>query len=195
MFNTRNLLATAALSLCAFTSPLSLADDNTAGAQFSFFDFNAPDVKNVKGVRFVPIYGKTGTVTGVDFGLVAYSELENVNGVVFPLVIGANHISGDMKGVAFGVFGNHKGNDIGANLHLINLTNNVKGANVGAVNYSTGYTYFDWSIANFSKKSNVQLGIFNSTDEIKGVQIGLLNCAKNGFLRCFPFVNWAKSSK
>ncbi|NMR95175.1 phaC PHA synthase, partial [Vibrio parahaemolyticus] len=28
--------------------------------------------------------------------------------------------------------------------------------------------------------------------QIDGVQIGLLNCADNGFFKCFPLINFAK---
>ena len=160
--------------------------------QFSFFDFNAPEAKEVSGFRFPAIYGKQGgNITGVDFQLLAYSEIESLKGVSIPLFwLGANTITGNMTGASFGLFNNHKGNDIGANLGFLNLTNNVNGANVSAVNFSTGDTLVDVGFVSISKASTVQVGFFNMTDEIKGVQIGLLNCAKDGFLPCFPFVNF-----
>ncbi|WP_370979344.1 VC2662 family protein [Agaribacterium sp. ZY112] len=166
--------------------------------QFSTIDdFNAPNSQDVKGVRFPALYGKTSNVTGVDLHLLAISEVDNFKGVQFPLFsvigvpAGANHVNESMTGAAFGLWNWNKGQATGANIATVNITNNVKGANIGVVNYSIGHTSFDWSVANISKSSGAQLGIFNMTDEIKGVQIGLLNCAKNGFLPCFPFVNFA----
>jgi hypothetical protein len=37
----------------------------------------------------------------------------------------------------------------------------------------------------------LQVGIVNVTDELHGVQIGVANVAKNGFLPFFPVVNAA----
>ena len=72
--------------------------------------------------------------------------------------------------------------------------NDVKGANVSFVNYSEGDTLVDVGAANLSEVSTVQVGIFNKTTKIEGVQIGLINCADNGFFPCFPIVNFAKES-
>ncbi len=178
----------------AMLASFSVSAADTTPIQFSFFDFNAPKTKDVSGVRFPAIYGKQGgNVKGVDFQLLAWSEMESLQGVSFPLVIaGGNKISGDMTGVAFGLLSWHMGNDTGVNVSGVNLTNNVKGLNWGFVNYATGYTVADVGAVSISTKSNFQLGIFNKTDEIAGVQIGLFNCAKNGFLPCFPFVLWGK---
>lgn len=162
--------------------------------QFSFFDFNAPDNQVVHGARFPALYGKSGHVSGVDLQIAAYSELDSLTGVSIPIVfgIGGNRIRNEMKGVSLGLVSWHQGQDTGANLSVVNVTNNVKGLNLGTVNYSTGQTSADVSAVNVSKKSAFQLGVVNVTDEISFVQIGILNCARNGFLRCFPIVNFAK---
>ncbi|MDG1462060.1 MAG: phaC PHA synthase, partial [Gammaproteobacteria bacterium] len=160
-------LFVAAAMLASFSA---VAEDATP-IQFSFFDFNAPKTKDVSGVRFPAIYGKQGgNVQGADLQLLAWSEMESLKGVSFPLVIaGGNKITGDMTGVSFGLLSWHLGNDTGVNLSAINITNNVKGMNWGVVNVATGYTVADISAVNISKKSNFQLGIFNKTDEIDGV--------------------------
>ena len=153
-----------------------------APVQIAFFDLKAPRDPDVTGVRFPAIYAKGGTVQGVDLQLLAFSEMDNLRGVSFPLLIaGANRVHNEMTGVAFGVFNWHEGQDTGVNIAFLNMTNNVKGAELGWVN--------------ISQKSNFQLAWVNVTQEIDGVQIGLLNCAKNGFLPCFPFVNFGSSSK
>ncbi len=193
--------ACAALTM---TSSLAMAD---TPVMFSTLNgFNAPAADSVKGVRLAVLYGKTGNVTGVDFALIGMSESDNLVGVNFPLIIGANKVNDSMTGASLGLFNWHTGNDLGANLGFVNLTNNVKGVNFSfvnvannvkglnwaAVNYSKGDSLVDLGFANISEHSTVQLGIFNMTSEIKGVQIGLINCAKNGFLPCFPIVNFSK---
>lgn len=177
-------------ALISLVSCSALAD--SAPIMFSSLNgFNAPEAAEVKGVRLALLHGQTGDVTGVDFSLLGMSESQNITGVNFPLVIGANKVNGNMTGASFGLFNWHEGSDLGANLGLVNVTNNVKGANVSTVNYSEGYTMVDVGAVNLSNDSHVQVGFFNMTTEIKGVQVGLLNCAENGFLPCFPIVNFA----
>ncbi len=148
--------------------------------------------ESVEGVRFPTLYGKTGSVTGVDLHLLGIGETDDFVGLQMPLLFaGANHINNSMTGVSLGLWNWNKGTATGANFGMVNLTNDVTGANIGMVNYSTGHTLFDWSAVNVSKQSEAQLGFVNVTDEIKVVQVGLINCAKNGFLPCFPFVNFA----
>jgi hypothetical protein len=184
------LAVTAAIALLTIS-----AANAAAPVQISFFDLKAPRDADVSGVRFPAIYGKGGgDIKGLDLQLLAYSEMKSLKGVSFPLLIGgANHITGEMVGASFGWFNWHEGQDTGANIAWVNVTNNVKGANVGAVNFSKGHTMIDVGWVNVSQKSNFQLSFVNVTKEIDGVQIGLLNCAKNGFLPCFIFFNFAKN--
>jgi hypothetical protein len=165
-----------------------------APVQFTFFDFNAPAASEVSGVRFPAIYGKGGgDITGVDFGLFAYSEMNSLKGVSFSIFPAANHIKGEMVGVSFGIFNWHEGQDTGVNLGFANFTKNVKGVNGSVFNYSKGFTMADVGAVNISQKSNFQLAFVNVTQELDGLQLGLINCAKNGFLPCFIFFNFGTS--
>ena len=119
------------------------------------------------------------------------SESQKMTGVNFG-IFGAHKVNSEMTGASFGIFNWMDGNMTGANLGLVNITNNVTGANLSFVNVSEGKTSVDIGAANISQKSNVQVGIFNKTAKIEGVQIGLINCADNGFFKCFPIVNFAK---
>ncbi len=166
------------------------ASADPAPVQFSFFDFNAPDNSEVKGVRLNTIYGQTSNVTGVDF-VIGLSDVDNLTGVSFPLIIGGNRIRNSMTGVGIGIVNIHEGTDKGLNVGFLNLTNDVQGLNWGSINISTGTTLADVSFVNISDTSSFQLGFFNKTEIITGVQIGLLNCASNGFFACFPFINFA----
>ena len=186
MKNIRNLAAA-----CIAIVALSANAADPAPAQFSSFDLNAPDTNEVRGVRLAAIYGKSGDVTGIDFAF-GLSDLDNMRGVSLPLWIGGNRIRNEMSGVALGLVNLHEGQDTGVNIGLLNLTNNVNGLNWGAVNISNGTTLADVSFANISKRATFQLALFNNTDELDGIQIGILNCAKNGFFPCFPLFNVPK---
>lgn len=176
----------AALSM---VSSFAMAD-STPVMFSSLNGFNAPAASEVKGVRLTALHSEPVSVTGLDFALLGLSETQDVTGVNWGF-LGANRVHGEFTGASFGLFNWHMGDDLGANLGFVNITNNVKGANVSAVNYSEGYTMVDVGVANLSNDSHVQVGLFNMTSEIKGVQVGLINCAENGFLPCFPIVNFA----
>ena len=188
---------TSSLCFATIIAMLSLSAANAqeaAPVQFTFFDFNAPEASQVSGVRFPAIYGKGGgDVVGLDFGLLAFSEMKSLKGVAFSVFPTANHITGEMTGIAASLVNWHEGQDTGVNVGAVNVTNNVKGLNWGAVNFSKGYTVADVGAVSISQKSNFQLSFVNITQEIDGIQIGLLNCAKNGFLPCFIFFNFGTS--
>ena len=177
--------------LCATLVPFTpaLAED-PAAVQFSMLELNAPDKRNVKGLRFSLIYGETGNVSGLDLAL-GLSEVDNMSGISFPVIVGGNRVSGEFKGLAVGIANLHEGSDTGVNIGLLNLTNDVNGISLGFANISSGDTLADISAVNISEESSFQLAFFNKTGTIRGVQIGFLNCADNGFFPCFPIINFA----
>jgi hypothetical protein len=179
--------------LTLFAATLVAPAQAATPIQLSFFDINLPEDNEVTGVRFPAIYGKDGgDVRGLDLQLLAFSEMESLRGISFPLLwAGANRVRGEMTGIAWGLFNWHEGQDTGLNVGFANVTNNVQGLNWGAVNVAQGYSVADVGAVSISKKSNFQLSLVNVTDEIDGLQIGLLNCAKNGFLPCFVLFNFA----
>ncbi|MCK5780213.1 MAG: hypothetical protein KAH04_04295 [Psychrilyobacter sp.] len=145
---------------------------------------------NVTGVRFPLLYGKTDTVKGVDLHILAIGETNNFTGVQFPLLIaGANIVNNQFVGAGFGIANIHKGQSTGALFGLVNMSNNVKGLQWGAVNISSGRATADIGLVNISQGAAFQLGFFNMTDDLTGVQLGLINMAKTGFLPIFPFIN------
>lgn len=159
---------------------------------FSTVDgFNAPNTQSVTGVRLAVFHGKVNQVKGLDIAAFGLSETNNTTGVNLNF-FGAAKVNQKMTGASLGIVNWQEGNAVGANIGAVNLTNNVKGANVSFVNYSTGHTLVDVGAVSFSQQSTVQVGLFNKTAQIDGIQIGLLNCADNGFFKCFPFVNWSK---
>jgi hypothetical protein len=189
----KNLILKSSLAVAITMLSFSIANA-AAPVQFSFFDFNAPKASEVTGVRFPAIYGKGGgDIKGIDFQLLAYSEMNSLTGVSFPLlVVGANRISGEMNGVSLGLFNWHEGQDTGVNWGAVNITNNVKGLNLGLLNIADGHTVADVGMVNISESSNFQLSWVNVTQQLNGLQLGLVNCAKNGFLPCFIFFNFGQ---
>ncbi|PMM26219.1 VC2662 family protein [Vibrio breoganii] len=183
------------LSVLAVTavvaSPVALAESSPV--MFSSLNgFNAPDSNAVGGVRLAVLHGKVSQLKGVDFPLLGLSETDTTTGVNFGLFLGASKVNQQMSGVSLGIFNWNTGNTTGVNAGTVNITNDVKGLNLAAVNYATGHTVADVAFASISESSNFQLGFFNMTEKIDGVQIGIINCASNGFLKCFPIVNFAK---
>ncbi|HHF0502083.1 TPA: phaC PHA synthase [Vibrio antiquarius] len=184
-------LMTSLAVAAATASPVALADSTPV--MFSTIDnTNAPSNSSVGGVRLAVLHGQVNEVKGVDFSLLGMSETDRTTGVNFGLFFGAAKVNQEMKGASLGLVNWNQGQTTGVNLGAVNITNNVKGLNWSAVNYSEGYTMADVGLASISKKSNFQFGFFNMTDQIDGVQIGLLNCADNGFFKCFPLINFAK---
>ncbi|MDF2154747.1 phaC PHA synthase [Vibrio sp. CAU 1672] len=184
-------LMTSVAMAAAIASPMALAD--TTPVMFSTLDHtNAPAGDSVGGVRLSVLHGQVAEVKGVDFSLLGMSETDRTTGVNFGLFFGGSKVNQEMKGVSLSLFNWNEGQTTGVNLGAVNVTNNVEGLNWSAVNYSQGYTMADIGLASISKKSNFQLGFFNKTEQIDGVQIGLLNCADNGFFPCFPIINFAK---
>ncbi|PMH42137.1 phaC PHA synthase [Vibrio sp. 10N.286.49.B3] len=183
------------LSVLAVTatmaSPLALAA--SAPVMFSSIDnFNAPNNSSVAGLRVSALHGQVSEVKGVDLSLIGLSETDRTTGVNFGLFLGASKVNQEMKGASLGLLNWNTGLTTGVNFGAVNLTNDVNGLNWSMVNYSEGYTMADVGVVSFSEKSNFQFGLFNKTSHIDGVQIGLINCADNGFFKCFPLVNFAK---
>ncbi|MBE5191329.1 VC2662 family protein [Vibrio parahaemolyticus] len=184
-------LMTSLAAAATIASPVALA--NSTPVMFSTIDHtNAPSNSAVGGVRLAVLHGQVNEVKGVDFSVLGMSETDRTTGVNFGLFFGAAKVNQEMKGASLGLVNWNQGQTTGVNFGAVNITNNVKGLNWSAVNYSEGYTMADVGLASISKKSNFQLGFFNMTDQIDGVQIGLLNCADNGFFKCFPIINFAK---
>lgn len=159
---------------------------------FSSVDnFNAPDERAVSGVRIAALYGQVDQVKGVDLAIIGMSETQTTTGVNLG-IFGAHKINQQMTGASLGLFNWNTGKTVGANLGAVNVTHDVQGANISFLNYSEGNTLIDVGVVNFSDTSTVQVGLFNKTANIEGIQIGVFNCADNGFFPCFPIINVAK---
>jgi hypothetical protein len=170
-------------------APAAFAD---TPIQFVAPNLQAPPASTVNGARFGVLHGRTETVNGVDFGLLSKSEVANLTG--FSATLGIERVTGRMRGCSTAVINHHSSRDSGVNAALVNRTRTMDhGANLGLVNVADGYTMVDVGGVNISGRSTVQAGVVNVTDDLDGIQLGLLNFAKNGFLPVFPFFNFPKN--
>jgi hypothetical protein len=176
-------------SLILFLAGTASAD---AAFQFTLPGLQAPKDPKVDGVRLSILYGKTQSLSGLDFGFFSYSEAGALSGAAF--VFGLHQLTGDMDGgLAWSLVNIHSGNDRGLNAAFVNKVNNVEsGVDLGFVNLADGKTMVDIGALNLSDSSTVQVGIINVTKKIEGIQIGFINVADNGFFKVFPFFNFAK---
>lgn len=180
--------------LALFLTVLLFANAALADAPFQFTapGLRAPNDPNVDGVRLSVFHGKAQSVRGFELGILSLSETSTFSGL--SLVAGVGKVTGGVNGgAAFSLINYHTGNDSGLNGAFINKLNNTANAfNVSFLNIADGTTQVDLGGLNMSKRSLVQLGFLNVTNEIRSFQFGFLNIAKNGFLPVFPVINFPK---
>lgn len=182
-------------SLYAFALGIILCANSAfaeAAFQFAAPNLQLPKDPAVSGMRLSFIHGKNQSQRGLDLGLLSMSETANLSGLA--LVAGISKVTTGMSGgAAFSLVNWHTGRDSGMNGAFVNILNDASGAfNTGFVIVANGETMVDLGGFNMSKRSTVQIGFLNVTDEIKSFQLGFLNMAKNGFFPVFPFVNFPK---
>ena len=122
------------------------------------FNENIP----IQGVRISLIYGRSVSVTGLDWGLVNRTT------------------TGKFKGAQFGAVGVTDADFVGLQNNWVNVVEgNIVGVQWGVVNY-----------ANYT--NGLQLGLVNYSGTMKGIQIGFVNIiGQGGQFPVFPIVNWS----
>ena len=159
--------------------------------QFQMPGVQAPGGDDVGAFRIVFLYGKNNSVSGLDMGLLSFSEATNQSGL--SLNMGVGHVTGTSSGAACGLVNIHRGTDSGFNGAFINIVKSItSGVNVGFVNITEDYSAVDIGGLSISDKSKAQISFVNITQELEGLQIGFLNVAPNGFLPVFPVFNFPK---
>lgn len=177
-----------ALGLVLFARP-ALAQ---VGFQFAAPNLQAPQGQEVSGVRLSFLHGKNQAQRGLDLGLLSVSETSNLSGLA--LVLGVSRVTRGSDAAAFSLINWHSGKDSGVNGAFINLLADSEGGfNTGFVIIAEGPTGVDLGGFNMSRRSTAQIGFLNVTDEIKSVQFGFLNIAKNGVFPILPVVNFPKN--
>ena len=186
---TRLTLAIAMVLSLVLPSTAALAE---ASVQFNMLGVQAPKDPDVKGFRFVFLYGKNNHIGGFDLGFAAISESATRSG--FHSNMGFSLVTGNSSGAALSLVNVHSGTDTGVNAAFINTVKTLEsGVNLGFVNLTEGYSQVDIGGLSVSEKSDTQVGFINVTKEITNIQIGFLNFAENGFFPLFPFINFPKN--
>jgi hypothetical protein len=176
---------------CCLVLLYSTAAFAEASVQFNTVGFQAPKDPDVRGMRFVLLYGKNNTVSGLDVGFASFSESVTQSGFTFNM--GLSKITGTSTGCACSLINIHEGDDRGFNGSFINIIHSVEnGVNAGFVNITEGKSGVDIGGLSMSKESNTQIGFVNFTQQINSLQIGFLNFAENGIFPMFPFFNYPK---
>ncbi len=148
-------------------------------------------MKNVYGVNFgVPYAGKVEHVEGVDFGLIS-SSVKNVSGLQYSIfannsenvegveIAMLNNISESVKYFQFAGINNVNGEVRGGQIAVINNVRfNATGFQLGILNNVNG------------NMEGVQIGLINNTVTAYGIQFGLINVIKNGWIPFLPIVNF-----
>ena len=190
MRDARNALN--ALLLFAFLAvPASVAAE--VPFQFAVPGAALPESDEVGGMRLAIFHGQNQSIWGVDFGVLSMNETARMSGAAF--ICGVHRLHGDMEGGAsFSVVNLHDGEDRGFNGAFVNLLAEPSSAlNLAYVNIARGTTLVDVGGVNISERATAQLGILNVTGQLRGLQLGILNMAENGFLPVFPFFNFPVS--
>jgi hypothetical protein len=135
-------------------------DGGTTGVQFGAINLASDEDAYLIGMRHSLMFGQAPTIWGLDTGLF------NITTV-------------DMRGAQLGLVNANQGTASGVQFGLSNWTEeSLDGFQAGGVNVVNG------------QSRSLQVGFLNSADELKGVQLGLINLnVSGGPLPFFPFVN------
>lgn len=175
--------------------------------------FAYSEMNSMKGFTLPPFFLGANRIsnemTGIAMGVFNWHQ-----GYDTGLNFGLANITNKVDGINFSLI--NVGNVTrGMTLGLVNVTEEAKGLNFSLVNYASTYSMIDLglvnvsarnnfqlslinvadhssfqvSLVNVTEKSNFQLSLVNVTRELKGLQLGLFNCAENTFLPCFPLFN------
>lgn len=186
MYKLTTLLACSALTLSGLT-------EAATPIQISLPGLNLPAAQQVEGARASLLYGRTSSVKGIDLPVFALSDVNNFTGLQLGIFFGAGRVRNQFGGVAINALNWHDGQDTGVNLGFVNLTNNVKGLNWGAVNIARGNALANVGLVNYAERTTFQIGFINATKHLDGLQIGLANYAENGIFPILPLINFKKS--
>lgn len=126
-------------------------------------------------------------VKGVDLGIA--SKTSTLSGVQFDFLFAQTEY--EMNGVSMAWIINLANQVKGAQLGLLSKSDDIIGAQLGFVNLSMhSATGLQWGFFNQAEYMNgLQLGFVNYAKSIDGLQIGLLNIAENGWFPAMVIVN------
>jgi hypothetical protein len=135
--------------------------------------------RSVRGFRYSLLWGVNQDVSGLDISTVGSGTNGTVRGVQWALLL--NLVEQDFRGYQGTLLVNRVGGDF-------------SGFQSGFVNATMG-DFGGLQLGWFGNESQghmrgVQVGLCNVADDLKGLQLGLLNFNENGFLPFFPGFNF-----
>ena len=139
----------------------------------------------------VQVFDPQTSVTGMRLGVLS-SRNKDVTGL--DLAALASRTSGDQLGFQASLYGEVEGDLLGLQLGGLAADTDGIATGVQAANLSTRAggiiglqlsTLYNRALA----VTGVQISLVNDADDLKGVQIGLLNIHRNGWIRAFPGLN------
>jgi hypothetical protein len=172
------------------TGGLAAAKNEVNGVAFGAF-IAAPD-KVLNGFTFASILSGAGRkLNGFALGGLFAGANEEINGVAFGGVFSGG-VKTELNGVCMSAITSIVKKSNGLQMATVNY---IHGENkslfyqFGALcNYTCAGSGFQMAVVNFTEDSIFQLGVFNQADS--GLQVGVLNWNKTGFLPWFPFFNY-----
>lgn len=177
------LLAITAVA-CAFASlapATASAEEDTVPLQFAFMNpLQIFDKEHsVNGYRLSILVGVNRNIRGLDVAGVATEANGWVRGIQ---IAPGNQVQGDCTGVQLGAFANY----VGGSLSGLQFAGGTTYASEGKGVQIAGI------LSRARKLKGFQFALINMADEMEGLQIGLINFNKNGFLPFFPFFNFGR---
>ncbi len=191
-------LRTTLSSLLTGLALLAGAASAKADAVFQF-GFFAPDLqlvsadRDVRGLRLNFVYGENANVSGVDLGIVN-STTGDFTG--FGWAPGANIVRGDALAIQWSwIYSHTRGQFTGWQSGALSRVTgaNSQGFQSGWVNFAENdFTGLQFGLFNRSAAMHgVQIAFVNWTDQLQGLQVGLINIARNSAIYpVMPIVNW-----
>jgi hypothetical protein len=177
-------LATVVLACVAATlAPAAASAQEEEGERARFFQFafmNPLQVfdedTSVTGFRLNTLLGVNNNVTGLDVAAVAGQATGNFRGLQLGPVI---QVEEDCTGAQIAILGNS----------VEGTLRGVQFAGLSAYASEGGGVQIAGGLARATTLTGFQLGLMTYADEMKGLQIGLLNFNESGFLPIFPLFN------
>lgn len=138
----------------------------------------------------VQLFPAETNIQGIRLNLI-YGRNESVSGLDIGLI---NHAT-TFKGLQYGAVGISDSDFVGWQYHFVNIAKeSVTGAQTGLFNSAGDMKGFQYGFVNTSDQMNgVQLGVVNYTQRMtRGLQIGVVNIiSEGGKFPVFPVVNWS----
>jgi hypothetical protein len=162
-----------------------------------FFFFAIPMLSNAQAplqlslISPIQLVSQYDSVRGLSLGVI-YTVNDNMTG--FSYTLGANRLTGDMKGIELALVNMVDGDVTGFQSGIYNNVNgDFKGWQSGFVNSNNALTHgLQTGVLNMTGDlRGLQFGLLNMTDTLYGIQLGLLNLNASGKPFGFlPIVNW-----